>query len=93
MTLKQKLFIGVGVLAVIAVGYMYVFDQKIARTFGGTVNIVLPEGENPIDIEWKDSETIWVTSKMPNGCLISRENAEVFGIVTGSVKVCPKNAN
>ena len=63
-----------------------IFDQRVARLYGGNINVVISKDETLLAVNWKNDE-LWITSKLPNGCIISRENSEL-GVFEGSVTVC-----
>lgn len=74
-----------GVVAVLMLAYV-VFDQRVARLYGGNISVTVPANESLLAVNWKNDE-LWITSKLPNGCIISRENSEL-GVFEGSVTVC-----
>lgn len=65
-------------------------DQYVARNFGGSYTLELPEGEKLVNVTWKDDSLWYLTEPMEDGYEPKEYKFEadtVFGVFEGTVTI------
>ena len=76
------------VLGVVLIGMASCTQNQRAKNFGGTAEVLLPKGQQLVDVTWKDDQIWYLTQDMPEGYKPQNYNfseESSYGMMEGKV--------